>query len=76
MRLSSSKQRQRQQQVQQQPRVLTALLTGLHPCRDFILKGSVVELAVAVVLGTAFTSLIEAITADWITPLSASRCMQ
>jgi hypothetical protein len=31
-------------------------------CRDFILRGTVVELAVAVVLGTAFTNLISAVT--------------
>lgn len=30
--------------------------------RDFILRGTVVELAVAVVLGTAFTNLISAVT--------------
>jgi large conductance mechanosensitive channel len=31
--------------------------------RDFILRGTVVELAVAVVLGSAFTKLIESATA-------------
>lgn len=40
--------------------------------RDFILRGTVVELAVAVVLGTAFTNLIASATADLITPLIAA----
>jgi hypothetical protein len=34
----------------------------MFACRDFILRGTVVELAVAVVLGTAFTNLISAVT--------------
>ena len=39
--------------------------------RDFILRGNVVSLAVAVVVGTAFTALVDAFVADWITPLIA-----
>ena len=40
--------------------------------RDFILRGNVVDLAVAVVIGTAFTALVKAFTTDLITPLLAA----
>lgn len=41
-------------------------------CRDFILKSSVVDLAVAVVLGSAFTNLIAAVTEVRFAGLAAS----
>lgn len=37
--------------------------------RDFITRGNLVELAVAVVIGTAFTAIVTAIVRDLITPL-------
>jgi large conductance mechanosensitive channel len=37
--------------------------------RDFILRGNVVELAVAVAIGTAFTTLVKAFGDSFITPL-------
>ena len=37
--------------------------------RDFISRGNLIELAVAVVIGTAFTAVVTAIVADLITPL-------
>lgn len=37
--------------------------------RDFLLRGSVIDLAVAVVIGAAFTALIKAFTDAFITPL-------
>jgi len=37
--------------------------------RDFILRGNVVDLAVAVVVGTAFTALVSAITKGLLQPL-------
>jgi large conductance mechanosensitive channel len=37
--------------------------------RDFILRGNVIDLAVAVVIGTAFTALVTAITNSLLTPL-------
>jgi large conductance mechanosensitive channel len=40
--------------------------------REFILRGNIVDLAVAVVIGTAFTALVTAFVADLITPLIAS----
>ena len=40
--------------------------------RDFILRGNVVDLAVAVVIGAAFGALITAFVADIITPLIAA----
>lgn len=39
--------------------------------RDFVLRGNVVDLAVAVVIGTAFTALVKSLVADLITPLIA-----
>jgi len=40
--------------------------------RNFISRGNLVELAVAVVIGTAFTAVVAAIVADLITPLIAA----
>lgn len=37
--------------------------------RDFILRGNVVDLAVAVVIGAAFTSVVNSLVADLINPL-------
>ena len=37
--------------------------------RDFLLRGNVVDLAVAVVIGTAFAALVKAFTDNFITPL-------
>ena len=40
--------------------------------RKFLLRGNLIELAVAVVIGTAFTALITALVRDLITPLIAA----
>ena len=40
--------------------------------REFILRGNLVELAVAFVLGTAFAAVVAALVADLITPLIAA----
>jgi large conductance mechanosensitive channel len=40
--------------------------------RSFLLRGNVVDLAVAVVVGTAFTALIAALVADLLTPIIAA----
>jgi large conductance mechanosensitive channel len=40
--------------------------------REFILRGNLVDLAVAVVLGVAFGAVISAVVADLITPLIAA----
>ncbi|ALC05326.1 hypothetical protein CDES_04405 [Corynebacterium deserti GIMN1.010] len=40
--------------------------------RDFILRGNVIELAVAVVIGTAFTAIVTAFSDHIINPLIAS----
>ena len=37
--------------------------------RDFILRGNVMDLAVAVIIGTAFTAIITSLTANIINPL-------
>lgn len=37
--------------------------------RDFVLRGNVVDLAIAVVIGTAFTALISAVTEALLRPL-------
>jgi large conductance mechanosensitive channel len=41
----------------------------LKEFRDFILRGNVVELAVAVVIGAAFGAVVTAFVADLVTPL-------
>jgi large conductance mechanosensitive channel len=40
--------------------------------RDFILRGNVVDLAVAVVIGAAFTGIVNSLVSDLITPLIAA----
>ena len=40
--------------------------------RKFLLRGNLVDLAVAVIIGTAFGTLIVALTKDFITPLLAA----
>ena len=44
----------------------------LQEFREFILRGNLVELAVAVVLGTAFGAVITALVSSLITPLIAA----
>jgi large conductance mechanosensitive channel len=40
--------------------------------RDFILRGNVVDLAVAVVIGAAFSGIVKSLTDDLITPMIAA----
>jgi large conductance mechanosensitive channel len=40
--------------------------------RDFLFRGNIVDLAVAVVIGAAFTGVVNALVADIITPLIAA----
>ena len=40
--------------------------------RDFLMRGNVVDLAVAVVVGAAFGTIVEALTKDLLTPLIAA----
>jgi len=40
--------------------------------REFIMRGNVVDLAIAVVIGTAFTALVKAFVADILTPIIAA----
>jgi large conductance mechanosensitive channel len=44
----------------------------LSDFKKFVLRGNVVDLAVAVVVGTAFTAMVVAFVADFITPLIAA----
>jgi large conductance mechanosensitive channel len=44
----------------------------LKEFRDFVLRGNVVELAVAVVIGAAFGALVTAFVSSFITPLIAA----
>lgn len=44
----------------------------LSDFKKFILRGNVVDLAVAVVIGAAFTAVITAFVADFVTPLIAA----
>lgn len=44
----------------------------LSEFKKFILRGNVVDLAVAVVIGAAFTSVVTAFVKDFLTPLIAS----
>ncbi len=40
--------------------------------RDFILRGNVIDLAVAVIIGAAFTAIVNSLVKDVITPLVAA----
>src|SRR5436190_15727448 len=44
----------------------------LKEFKEFLLRGNVVDLAVAIVLGVAFSAVIAALVADFITPLIAA----
>lgn len=44
----------------------------LKEFRQFLLRGNLVDLAVAVVIGTAFGAVVTALVADLITPLVAA----
>ena len=44
----------------------------LKDFREFILRGNLVDLAVAVVIGTAFAAVVAALVADLVTPLIAA----
>ncbi len=44
----------------------------LREFRAFVLRGNMVDLAVAVVIGTAFTAVVNAVVKDLITPLIAA----
>jgi len=47
-------------------------VTLLSDFKKFLLRGNVVDLAVAVVVGTAFTALVKALVTDIVTPLIAA----
>jgi large conductance mechanosensitive channel len=44
----------------------------LSDFKKFVLRGNVVDLAVAVVIGVAFTAMVTAFVADFVTPLIAA----
>jgi len=44
----------------------------LNDFKQFLLRGNVVDLAVAVVIGAAFGAVVTALVADFITPLIAA----
>ena len=44
--------------------------------RDFIMRGNVVDLAVAVIIGAAFSKIIDSLVGDIITPLILNPAMQ
>jgi large conductance mechanosensitive channel len=47
-------------------------MTLLSDFKKFLLRGNVVDLAVAVIIGTAFTAVVKALVTDIITPLIAA----
>jgi large conductance mechanosensitive channel len=47
-------------------------VTLLKEFREFILRGNLVDLAVAVVIGTAFTAVVTSLVEDLVTPLIAA----
>ena len=47
------------------------MLKSLQGFKDFLMRGNVIDLAVAVVIGTAFTAVVTAVTEGVITPLLA-----
>lgn len=51
------------------PRAVTSHLSGF---RQFILRGSVIDLAVGIIIGAAFESVVSAVVKDLFTPLIAA----
>jgi large conductance mechanosensitive channel len=51
---------------------MSRMTETLKEFREFILRGNVVDLAVAVVIGAAFTAVINALVKDLITPIIAA----
>lgn len=47
------------------------MLKSLQGFKEFLMRGNVIDLAVAVVIGTAFTTVVTAVTKGVITPLLA-----
>ena len=47
-------------------------MSVLQNFKQFLLRGNVVDLAVAVVVGTAFTAVVKALVTDIVTPLIAA----
>jgi large conductance mechanosensitive channel len=48
------------------------MMSILNEFKTFILRGNVVELAVAVVIGAAFKAVVDSLVADLLTPLLAA----
>ena len=48
------------------PSILSCMLKGF---RDFIAKGNVIDLAAAVIIGTAFGGIVDSLSKDVITPI-------
>jgi len=53
-------------------RPMSRMTETLREFREFILRGNVVDLAVAVVIGAAFTAVVNALVKDLITPVIAA----
>jgi large conductance mechanosensitive channel len=51
---------------------MSRMTNTLKEFREFILRGNVVDLAVAVVIGAAFTAVVSALVKDIITPIIAA----
>lgn len=51
-------------------------MSFMREFREFALKGNVIDLAVAVVIGSAFTKIVNAIVADLIMPLATAMMPQ
>jgi large conductance mechanosensitive channel len=55
-----------------QPKVLIGGLVMLKEFKSFLLRGNVVDLAVAVAIGASFTAVVNSLVSDIITPLIAA----
>ena len=53
------------------PPTLQPMLRVLRDFKKFLFRGNVVDLAVAVVVGTAFTAVVKALVRDLVTPIIA-----
>ncbi|MGD1921428.1 MAG: large conductance mechanosensitive channel protein MscL [Pleurocapsa sp.] len=59
--------------VRNRTKAASGFLAGF---RDFIMRGNVVDLAVAVIIGAAFSKIIESLVADIITPAILNPAMK
>lgn len=61
---------------QRRNRATSPIGSFAHDFKEFLLRGNVVDLAVAVILGTAFNAIVTSLVEDILTPLLLTRALE